>query len=253
MSMKMRPSEPQLPTRARGEPGLWAADLSERVGAVVRLRILLLSLSAGLVACGGPISDFPRNSGGDNEAPSAGDGDDASEGGDGDGDGTGVSDPDDGADVDGGAASDGGVDAGPEDGGVPACSHGSDAGEGCFGIYCAQTLDDLTARSAPALACIDAAELALVCEGELPRTATRCTADHLGDDDRITAIATCLRAEASLADAGDDCLGCYAAEAECALTGCFEDCFGGVPGACDACREASCGEAFRACSGLPTP
>lgn len=230
-------------------------------------------LCLALVACnGGPISDLPSgHSGGNDVGGGVGGDDNAGSPPKDDDDGDGLSDP---GSEDNGAGSPGGSDGAPSspwnDAGAPvhdpdagidggaegdagsACGPSSDGRPvGCYGIYCETSLEQLTIASTPGLACSDAAELALVCDGAITRTVTACLEEHVLAGDVRASVSACVRADGALSAAGDDCLACYVEESLCALENCLAPCLAAMAPECQACRAERCGAAFYACSGLP--
>jgi hypothetical protein len=234
-----------------------------------------------LVACGGPISDFPSKAtgGDDNHNPSAGgadagstrppptgDGDLASGDGDGESGGDGDSSPplDAGAAPDGGvpgdagapsgdAGPDGGVDAGP-DAGPLACTSTSDGRpDACYGYYCHTSSAELASGAMVGGACNDGPDLALVCDGAIPRVVASCTASNSVGPTIGQAIHDCAKSDASLSTATDACLQCYVDESVCMIQHCLGPCLAAQAAECEACRASECGDTLYTCTGLPKP
>lgn len=225
---------------------------------LARIRIWLCVWLGGAVlsACtGGPISDFPNKATGDGQGSGSDTADDRGEDagvgpgeGNGDGDGVipGLDDPADNPDA-------GLPDA--RDAGAPMCRSGSDGRpQGfCYGVYCAITLDELTAGSASSGACSATADLELACDGQIGRVVAKCAEENALSPTLETAIAECVNDDAKLAAASDPCLACYVDETLCVLQNCLAPCISGKPERCESCRAAKCSAAFETCSGLPAP
>jgi hypothetical protein len=225
-----------------------------------RSRIWLICLLSG--GCfGGPISDFPKNSSG-NESGGAATPDD-------NGDGTQVdpgmdeepappSFPDAGSPVFGDGDGDGTaapgmlLDGGTEDAASESCG-ANDAGM-CQGSFCGTSRLDLGTQSAPGGACAtDTAELDLVCSGEIPRVVTACSETAFAAAD-LNSTDGCAKADPGLTAASADCIDCYLEESRCTLEHCLLECLlGGGLESCAMCRASQCGTAFTTCSGLPAP
>lgn len=220
---------------------------------------------------GGPISDLPNSRGG--EKPSGdnvtnpGQGDNGNAGGGMSGEwppspGGGANNP--GRPGDDPSAGDGDSDWNDADAGAgnpgpgptaPECEYvPPDGSEACGGAYCGLSAAELESQVMPGGACVtDQAELALVCNSTLPVTVSRCFQDALGAGVfSLAEVETCATGAPELAAASTDCVRCYLEETRCALTHCLLYClFENGEADCKSCRETHCGEAFRACSGLP--
>lgn len=163
--------------------------------------------------------------------------------------------------LDGGVPRDGsvGVDGGvPHDAGRPtggSCtndSDGRDAGA-CFGIFCTTSVDQLSSHLSDEGACLANADLALVCDGELPRVVDACAQDNALSLGFGSSVRSCARAADSLEKASPGCIDCYVDERLCSVENCLTPCLAGRAMACTECRATRCGAAFATCSGLPRP
>ncbi len=220
-----------------------------------------------LAGCaGGPISDFPDKApGGGGGAPgpikaNAGDGDGDSLPPRDDGDSTGGPEfPSDGEFDNGGDA---GLPSFPDrpcgaaghadsDGGLPATlGEGGDGGV-CVGDQCPITRRQLSALATEG-ACTSAAEIDLVCDGELERAIGLCNESSLQDSAGFGLVQNCVLTDPAVSSASEACVDCYLDANRCALLNCLSECL--VPAsaeACDACRQNQCGAALSACTGLP--
>lgn len=131
-------------------------------------------------------------------------------------------------------------------------SDGRDAGA-CFGVYCTTSVDQLSSHLSSEGACIAHADLALVCDGELPRVVDECAQDNALSLGFGSSVRSCARAANSLEKASPDCIDCYVDERLCSVENCLTPCLAGRAMACTECRATRCGAAFAACSGLPRP
>lgn len=177
-----------------------------------------------------------------------------------------ASDADAGGDADGGRYDGGDTDGGRDDGGTQADAGAGDGGAfgectsdsdrrgfgACYGLYCAMTPGEIAEEARIEGAC--ASDLALACDGEIARVVSECAEANVLALGAWRAVSRCAERTASLSEVSAACLDCYVDEVLCAATSCLSECLSSDDAqSCSTCRLTRCGDAFRACSGLPAP
>ncbi len=131
------------------------------------------------------------------------------------------------------------------------------SGDTCAGFYCGTNLDDVRAETATTAACGSDAELALICEGDISATVSRCTLMNAlkTGEAFITSVKSCVQKDAAYDAFTESCLDCYAASALCAKEKCINVCASASDSeACETCREEEgCTPQFYVCAGMPDP
>lgn len=123
----------------------------------------------------------------------------------------------------------------------------------CGGAYCGLDLPELVSVSVLGRACTsDTGTLVAVCGGSLPAITAACAQSLVASGQAVNelTIRQCV-AGLSGSRADDACLGCFAAEMECALRSCSAAFLTGDGNAAATCRAERCAASFSACSGLP--
>jgi hypothetical protein len=123
----------------------------------------------------------------------------------------------------------------------------------CGGAYCGLDLPELVSVSVLGRACTsDTSSLVAVCSGSLPAVTAACAQSLVASGQAVSelSIRQCV-AGLSGSRAESACLGCFAAEMECALRSCSAAFLTGDGSAAATCRAERCAAPFAACSGLP--
>lgn len=100
---------------------------------------------------------------------------------------------------------------------------------------------------APAAACTNAADLAIVMSKDVAGITGKCGQDNLGAEPKTY---DCIKAGTGLSD---ECVACFDGTVQCVVAKCFSECIADANSQpCKDCRKTNCDPAFEACSGLPS-
>lgn len=100
---------------------------------------------------------------------------------------------------------------------------------------------------APAAACTNADDLAIVMSKDVAGITGKCGQDNLGAEPKTK---DCIKAGTGLSDA---CVACFDGTVQCVVAKCFSECIADANSQpCKDCRKTNCDPAFEACSGLPS-
>jgi hypothetical protein len=126
----------------------------------------------------------------------------------------------------------------------------------CTGSFASATRAQLGALTSPSARCGKAADLDLICTGDLANkvraAGTQCLMTNAGN---TPAVLQCVVQALTRDGLSMECAGCYSESVACSIQKCLAQC-GSTPNSteCMACQVAGgCISAFATCSGLPLP